>query len=73
MAVETNLPTSQHPSHKVVYRQSGGDAVYGIGVIGALVYYLSHATDFKSGALGVFKALFWPAYMVYKVIELLKM
>ncbi len=73
MAVESDLPVQQKPSSRIVYRQSGGDAVYGIGVIGALVYYLSHATDFKSGALGVFKALFWPAYMVYKVIELLKM
>ncbi len=73
MSVETNLPSTDHPRPTVVHHQSASDAVYGIGVIGALVYYIGHATDFKTGALGVLKALFWPAFMVYKLLEFLKM
>lgn len=45
---------------------SGTDAVYGVGLIGALVYFIKVADSFGSGVLGVLKALVWPAVMVYK-------
>ena len=48
-------------------------AVYGLGFIGALVYYLQHATTFWIGVLGFLKALVWPAFVIYKVLEVLKM
>lgn len=48
-------------------------AVYGIGLIGALVYYIQHATSFSNGVLGFLKALVWPAMLVYKLLEMLKM
>lgn len=56
-------------------KNSGGasSAVYGLGFIGALVYYLQHATTFWGGVLGVLKAFVWPALLVYKVLDLLKM
>jgi hypothetical protein len=72
MTTETSLPSTEHARPRIVH-QTGSDAVYGIGVIGALVYYLSRATDFKTGAVGVFKALFWPAFMVFKLLDFLKM
>ena len=50
---------------------SGG--LYGLAFIGALVYYLQHAATVWAGIVGVFKALFWPAVLMYKVLELLKM
>ena len=40
-------------------------AVYGLGFIGALVYFISHATGFWVGTLGVLKAIVWPAFLVY--------
>lgn len=49
---------------------SGGEAVYGLGVIGAAVYFLQAATGFWVGVLGLLKAIVWPALVVY---ELLKM
>ena len=52
---------------------AGGGAVYGLGLIGALVYYLQHASTFSEGLLGVLKAIVWPALLIYKIIELLKM
>jgi hypothetical protein len=42
-------------------------------MIGALVYYLQHAASFGDGLLGILKALLWPAFLIYKVLEFLKM
>ena len=52
---------------------AGSGALYGIGVLGALVYYLQHAVSFLDGIIGIFKAVFWPGVVLYKVLELLKM
>lgn len=46
-------------------------AVYGLGFIGAAVYFIQHATTFWLGALGLLKALVWPTVVVYKLLELL--
>lgn len=60
---------------KIVNKHMGGGAgaVYGFGLIGGLVYYLQHATTFLMGLLGVLKAIIWPALLVYKLLELLKL
>lgn len=51
---------------------AGGGAVYGIGVIGALVYYIGSATSFLDALYGVFQAIFWPAYLVYEALHALQ-
>jgi hypothetical protein len=40
-------------------------AVYGVGLIGAAVYFISHSAGFWMGVLGFLKALVWPAFLVY--------
>ncbi len=50
---------------------SAGDAVYGLGIIGAAIYYISFATSFWMGVIGFFKALVWPAFLVYEVLKYL--
>ena len=52
---------------------AGGGAVYGLGMIGALVYFIQTATSFWDGAYGVFQALVWPAYVVYKLLDSLQL
>jgi hypothetical protein len=47
--------------------QSG--AVYGLGFIGAAIYFISHATGFWMGVLGFLKAIVWPAILVYEVFS----
>lgn len=47
--------------------------IYGLAFIGAAVYYIQHADSFWMGLLGVLKALFWPAMLIYKLLEILKM
>ncbi len=48
-------------------------AVYGLGFIGALVYYIQHAATFWLGALGILKALVWPALLIYEVLKFFRM
>ena len=50
---------------------AGGGAVYGLGLVGALIYYLLRAATFGAGVMGVLKALVWPAVLILKVFELL--
>jgi len=57
----------KHRSHGV------SSGVYGMAFIGAAIYYLQHATSFWEGVLGVLKAMIWPAMLIYKLLEYLKM
>jgi hypothetical protein len=50
-----------------------GGAVYGLGFIGAVVYYVSTATSFWMGVVGVLKALVWPAIVVFELLKFLGM
>ena len=47
---------------------NGGGMVYVLGFIGALIYYITTATSFWMGVLGVLKALVWPALLVYELL-----
>lgn len=49
----------------------GGDAVYGLGLIGALVFYIRQAEGFWGVVLGILKALVWPAFVVYDLLKFL--
>jgi hypothetical protein len=42
---------------------------YGLGFIGAAVYYISTATGFWNGVWGVIKAIVWPAFLVYGLLK----
>jgi len=50
---------------------ASGGAVYGLGMIGAAVYFLPHATSFWFGVLALLKALVWPAILVYEAFKTL--
>jgi hypothetical protein len=58
--------------HIVKESGGGGGMVYGLGFIGALIYFLQNATSFTDGFLGVFKAIAWPGFLVYELLEFLK-
>jgi hypothetical protein len=46
-------------------------AIYGLGFIGALVYFLSTATGFWVGVWGIIKAALWPAFLVFELFRFL--
>lgn len=47
------------------------NAVYGLGFIGAAIYFISVAAGFWAGVLGFLKALVWPAFLVYEAFKYL--
>ena len=47
-----------------------GDAVYGLGLIGALVYYMQQADGFWPVVVGILKSLVWPAFLIYQLLKL---
>lgn len=51
--------------------KGGGDAVYGIGLIGALVYFVGQAHTFSAGLIGILKAIVWPGILVYEFLKYL--
>ena len=58
---------SKHKCWHHGHQASGG--LYGLGFLGALVYYIQHADSFVSGLIGFLQALVWPAILVYKILE----
>lgn len=54
---------------KEIQKNASTNAVYGVGLIGAAIYYISAATTFGMGVLGVLKALVWPAVLVYEALK----
>ncbi len=49
----------------------GGNAVYGLGLVGAAIYFIGHAATFSAGVIGFLKALVWPAFFVYYAFNFL--
>jgi hypothetical protein len=47
----------------------GGGAVYGLGFIGALVWFWQQADGFGEHVVGVLKAIVWPAFLVYEAFQ----
>ncbi len=54
-----------------MHRGGTSSAIYGLGFIGAAVYFISYATSFWMGVLGFLKSLVWPAFLVYEALKFL--
>jgi len=65
-----NYMFKKHHCHK-----HGGcsNAIYGLGVVGALFYFLKGATTFGAVMMGIGKSVFWPAILMFKLLTYLKM
>ncbi len=70
---EKDLSTSKCEKNRGLACGGSSNAVYGLGFVGAVIYYLQQATTLWAGIVGVFKAITWPAFVVYKLLEYLKM
>jgi len=62
-----------HQKTKVIHQRGPSEAVYGFGLIGAWIYYFTHAATFWIGVLGFLKGIVWPAMLVYDVLKYLHM
>lgn len=54
-------------------KAGSSEAVYGFGFIGAAVYFIQHTPTFWGVIIGLLKAIVWPAFVVYKLLEYFKM
>ena len=73
MTTETKANEQDSRKQKVAYRGGASDAVYAFGLFGAWFYYISTATTFWEGLLGLLKGFFWPGLMVYELLKYLNM
>lgn len=48
-----------------------GGCGYFLGFLGTAIYYVSNATGFWNGVLGLLKALVWPAILVFELLKFL--
>lgn len=72
MTVETeHVEYRQGHCRETHYRSSAGDAVYGLGIIGAAIFFIGQATTFWVGVLGFFKAIVWPVFLVLEAFKAL--
>jgi hypothetical protein len=58
---------NDYRGHPAASGASGG--MYGLGFIGAAVYFIGHAVTFWAGVLGFLKAIVWPAFLVYALMK----
>ena len=73
MTTETNSTEKIQQKTKVIHKGSANAPVYGLGLIGAWVYYIGQATTFGMGVLGFLKGIVWPAMLVYELLKYLNM
>lgn len=66
----SNSNQLERKSHLNNNGAAGG--IYGMAFLGAAIYFIQHAPTFWLGVLGFFKALVWPALLIYKMLEFLK-
>lgn len=64
---------SRGKEHCNCHCRKGGEsgAIYGLGVVGALFYFLQNAVTFGAVLMGIGKAFFWPALVVFKILGIL--
>jgi len=48
---------------------AGQGAVYGLGMIGAMVYFFGSAQSGRDRVLAIPKASVWPALLVYRLLK----
>ncbi|MCD4773079.1 MAG: hypothetical protein K8R41_06815 [Bacteroidales bacterium] len=54
---------------KEIQGNAPAGAVYGLGFIGAAIFFISHACTFWMGVIGFLKAIVWPAFLIYEAFK----
>jgi len=67
---ESVVCQEHHKNHNRTY-SNGADVVYGLGIVGAAVYFVSHAVGFWAVVVALLKAFVWPAFFTYEIFQFL--
>jgi len=70
MKTEENSCEKRNCHHRPV-GHACGNAVYGLGVVGAAIYFIMQSGGFWMGVVGILKALVWPAILVFEALKTL--
>ena len=65
---ETTIVEEQAEKKGKINSGNQTSAIYGLGMIGAGIYFVSTATSFWMGVIGVLKAIVWPVILVYEAL-----
>lgn len=70
---EAKKATSDVREGHVCKRHGDGSwgAYYGLGVIGAAIYFVGQAAGFWSIVLALLKSIVWPVFLVYGLLRFL--
>ena len=49
----------------------GHSCIYGMGFIGAVIFFIGRADTFKEGIVAFLKAIVWPVFMVLELFKFL--
>jgi len=71
--MDTDMKPAPEPRRIERVGSGSSGAVYGLGMIGAWVYYIGQAGSFGAGVLGFLKGIVWPAFLVYEAMKALGM
>ncbi|MFC1649171.1 hypothetical protein ACFL2C_00470 [Patescibacteria group bacterium] len=66
-----NMDCGEKKSKKQHVCSGAAGTIWFLGFVGAAVYFIQMADSFGSGVIGVIKALVWPAFVVYSLLEFL--
>jgi hypothetical protein len=65
------MPKKVVISKEKIKHHSRCGGFYGLGFLGAATYYISTASGFWMGVLGILKAAVWPAFLVFELLKFL--
>ena len=64
---------TKHSKKSKAIKTGSASGVWFLGFIGALVYFIHfHSGTFWLVVVAVFKAIFWPAYLVYYLLHFMR-
>jgi len=73
MSKEKIVQPAPVKKRRKISKDNHNSLVYGLGFLGAAIYYITTAGSFWTGLLGVLKAILWPAFLVYELMKYLGM
>ena len=71
--VEVKNSSNKRKSNMMMRCGGGAGGLYGLGFIGAAVYYIQQAHGFWPVIVAILKACVWPAFLVHGLLKFLSL
>ena len=62
----------KHWHHRGHHDATGG-SIYGLGMIGVAIYFIQQVHGFWPIVVAILKAIVWPAFLLYRIFDMLHM